>query len=244
MMREYGLIGYPLTHSFSQKYFTEKFLKENITDASFINFELKQVDDVEKVFEDHPLLKGLSVTIPYKKKIINYLDEVSGVVKETGACNCIKIAQHKKFGFNTDVVGFEKSFIKKLLPHHTKALILGTGGAAVAVEYVLNKLAIRYAFVSRNKTKNNFTWSELDENILNEFTVIINCTPLGTYPKVDEAPPLPYQYLTQQHYLFDLVYNPPLTQFLSHGKQHNCSINNGYEMLIIQAEENWRMWNE
>ena len=243
-MREYGLIGYPLTHSFSQKYFTGKFEKEKIDDAAFINFELKNIAEIEKIFSNHPLLKGLSVTIPYKKTVIDYVDEISPFVKATGACNCIKINNNKKSGFNTDVIGFEKSFFKNLLPTHTNALILGTGGAAVAVEYVLRKLNIQYTFVSRQKKENNFCWADLNENIINHFTVIINCTPLGTYPHVHEAPLIPYQFLTRQHYLFDLVYNPPLTQFLTQGKMHNCIIKNGYEMLVLQAEENWKIWNE
>ncbi len=243
-MREYGLIGYPLTHSFSQKYFTEKFLQEKITDASFLNFELKQINEAKKIFTNHPSLKGLSVTIPHKKNIINYLDEVSNVVNETGACNCIKISNKKKTGFNTDTIGFEKSFVKNLLPTHNKALILGTGGAAVAVEYVLKKLNIQYRFVSRNKSADNYTWHELNEDLIHQYTIIINCTPLGTYPNINEAPQLPYQFLTQHHYLFDLVYNPPVTLFLTHAKKHNSIIKNGYEMLVIQAEENWRIWNE
>lgn len=242
-MREYGLIGYPLTHSFSQKYFTEKFIKENITDASFLNFELKQIQEIENIFAHHSSLKGLSVTIPYKKQIIDYLDDASPVVNETGACNCVKIYQYKKKGFNTDVVGFEKSFIQHLLPRHNKALILGTGGAAVAVEYVLKKLGIAYSFVSRNKNENSFLWNDLNEAIIHQHTIIINCTPLGTYPKVDDAPVIPYQHLTPEHYLFDLVYNPPLTRFLLQGKEHNCIIKNGYEMLVLQAEENWKIWN-
>lgn len=243
-MRQYGLIGYPLTHSFSKRYFTEKFIRENIQDAEFLNFQVKEIDEVKNLFSYHPLLKGLSVTIPHKKNIITYLDEVSNVVKQTGACNCIKISAEKKTGFNTDVIGFEKSFTKKLLPHHNKALILGTGGAAVAIEYVLKKLGIQYSFVSRNKNKNTFLWSQLNKAVIEEFTVIINCTPLGTFPSVNEMPLLPYEYLTQMHYLFDLVYNPPLTQFLLQGKQHNCVIENGYGMLVLQAEENWLLWNE
>jgi shikimate dehydrogenase len=243
-MREYGLIGYPLTHSFSQKYFTEKFKRDRITDASFTNFELKHIGEVEEVFAKHSSLKGLSVTIPYKKQIIGYLDNLSPVVNETGACNCIKIHQQQKTGFNTDVVGFEKSFMQHLLPHHINALILGTGGAAVAVEYVLKKLGIAYSFVSRKKDKNNFLWSDLNKGIIHQYTIIINCTPVGTYPNTDAAPAIPYQYLTPEHYLFDLVYNPPLTQFLIQGKEHNCIIKNGYEMLVLQAEENWKIWNE
>lgn len=243
-MRQYGLIGYPLTHSFSQKYFTEKFIKENISDAEFLNFQIQYIKEVEEIFFNHPQLKGLSVTIPHKKNVITYLDEVSDVVNATGACNCIKIIKEKKIGFNTDVIGFEKSFTKNLLAHHNKALILGTGGAAVAVEYVLKKLGFIYAFVSRNKIENGFTWQYLNKNIMHEFTVIINCTPLGTFPNVDELPQIPYEYLTDKHYLFDLIYNPSITQFLLHGKKYNCIIKNGYEMLVLQAEENWNLWNE
>ncbi len=242
-MRQYGLIGYPLTHSFSKRYFDEKFIKENI-EAEFFNFQIKEISEVEKVFTDHPQLKGLSVTIPHKKNIIRYTNQFSDVVRDTGACNCIKILADKKIGYNTDVVGFEKSFKKKLLQYHKKALILGTGGAAVAVEYVLKKLGIAYFFVSRNKQKNTFLWQQLNKTVIEEFTIIINCTPLGTYPETEQSPAIPYQYLTPNHYLFDLVYNPPLTKFLQYGKQQKCIIENGYEMLAIQAEENWRVWNE
>lgn len=243
-MRQYGLIGYPLIHSFSKKYFTEKFINENISDAEFLNFEVKEIKDVGKIFSDHPQLKGLSITIPHKKNIIQYTNKFSDVVRDTGACNCIKISSEEKTGFNTDVVGFEKSFVKNLLPHHNNALILGTGGGAVAVEYVLKKLGIWYSFVSRKKNENTFLWHQLNKAIIEDFSIIINCTPLGTFPETEQAPAIPYQYLTPEHYLFDLIYNPPLTQFLLHGKQQNCTIQNGHEMLIIQAEENWRIWNE
>ena len=160
-MRQYGLIGYPLTHSFSKKYFTEKFIRENISDAEFLNFEVKDIAEVANIFSEYPQLKGLCITIPHKKNIIQYTSEFNDVVRDTGACNCIKITANKKNGFNTDVVGFEKSFVKNLLPHHNKALILGTGGVAVAVEYVLNKLGIQYSFVSRNKHENAFLWQQL-----------------------------------------------------------------------------------
>ncbi|HVX27695.1 MAG TPA: hypothetical protein VHB70_15190 [Parafilimonas sp.] len=243
-MRQYGLIGYPLSHSFSKKYFDEKFITENITDAEFFNFQLKEISEIKKIFEEHQQLLGLAITIPHKKNIIQYTTSFSDVVRDTGACNCLKITSTEKIGFNTDVVGFEKSFKKKLLPHHNKALILGTGGAAVAVEYVLRKLGIQYSFVSRNEHANAFSWQELNREIIEEHSVIINCTPLGTFPKVDEFPDLPYEYLTDKHYLFDLVYNPSRTQFLLKGQQRNSTIKNGYEMLVIQAEENWRIWNE
>jgi shikimate dehydrogenase len=242
-MRQYGLIGFPLTHSFSQKYFTEKFLRDNINDAEFLNFSIPKIEDVEKIFDTHLQLKGLAVTIPYKRTVIKYLDEVNDAVKEISACNCIKIYQNKKTGFNTDVIGFERSFIKKLKPHHTKALILGTGGAASAVKFVLNKLGIKYLIVSRNPSPGIISYTDITAEILSQFNIVINCTPLGTHPNITEAPPLPYHFLNGSHYLFDLVYNPPLTRFLQYGNEKGCIIQNGYEMLTIQAEENWKIWN-
>jgi len=242
-MHQYGLIGFPLSHSFSQKYFEEKFSRENIYDAEFLNFSIPQIEDVAKIFAGYPQLKGLAVTIPYKRPVIKYLDKTDDVVKEISACNCIKISQHTRSGFNTDVIGFERSFIQHLKSHHQKALVLGTGGAASAVQFVLNKLGIAYLMVSRQTSENTISYSVIDDEILNQYTVIINCTPLGTYPNTDEAPALPYKLLTASHYLFDLVYNPPVTKFLRYGKEANCSIQNGYEMLVIQAEENWKIWN-
>jgi len=242
-MQQYGLIGFPLSHSFSQKYFTEKFEGENIKDAEFLNFSIPAIKDVEKIFHQYPQLKGLAVTIPYKKSVIPYLDETDEIVKKTGACNCIKIEGNKKTGFNTDVAGFEKSFLTKLKPHHKKALILGTGGAASAIKFVLHKLGIEYLTVSRQVSDLSISYEHVNPDILNEHTVIINCTPLGTYPNISEAPALPYNLLNTSHYLFDLVYNPPLTKFLSFGKDRGCSIQNGYKMLVFQAEENWKIWN-
>lgn len=241
-MKRYGLIGYPLSHSFSKKYFTEKFLNENI-DAEFINFSIPSVEEFLTINKDIEL-SGVSVTIPYKKKIIAYLDEVSNVVASINACNCIQYKNRKLVGHNTDVIGFEKSFAPLLQSHHTKALVLGTGGASAAVEYVLQKLNIEYKFVSRTKAENNFTYNELTEQIVNQYTVIINASPVGTYPNVDEAPLLPYQFINNKHYLYDLVYNPSLTKFLQFGQQRNAIIKNGYDMLVLQAEENWEIWNE
>jgi len=242
-MRQYGLIGFPLSHSFSQKYFTEKFLRDNIKDAEFLNFSIAQINDVEKVLAEHPQLAGLAVTIPYKKSVISYLDETDDAVKKINACNCIKIHQQKKIGFNTDVIGFEKSFSKYLQPHHKKALVLGTGGASSAIQFVLNKLGIEFLVVSRQASNNTILYSDITAETLHQYTIIINCTPLGTFPNIEEAPQLPYEFLTVANYLFDLVYNPPLTQFLDYGKKAGSVIQNGYEMLVLQAEENWRIWN-
>jgi shikimate dehydrogenase len=243
-MRRYGLIGYPLSHSFSKKYFSEKFERENITDAVFENFSIPQIEDVEKIFSTDHSLKGVAVTIPYKKAILPYLDALSDVVQQMNACNCIKIEAGKKKGFNTDVIGFEKSFIKKLQPHHQKALILGTGGASQAVGYVLKKLGIEYLLVSRKASPGAIAYAAIREETLQHYNIIINCTPLGTFPKNNEAPDLPYQYLNKSHYLFDLVYNPSLTRFLQFGQEAGATVENGYEMLVLQAEENWKIWNE
>lgn len=245
MMREYGLIGYPLSHSFSQKYFTEKFLREGIDNAVFYAFSIPSIKDLPAMLMEHPALKGFAITIPYKKSVIPFLTEVSPAVRQMGACNCVKIEGDKLTGYNTDVVGFEKSFAKHLKNHHSKALILGTGGAAAAVEYTLQKLGIEYSFVSRssNTEENILGYADLDEGIMQRYNIIVNCTPLGTYPKTDEAPAIVYELLTPRHYLFDLVYNPPLTKFLQLGQARGATIQNGAEMLVTQAEENWKIWN-
>lgn len=244
-MREYGLIGYPLSHSFSQKYFTEKFLREGIHDAVFHAFPIPSITDLNDVLRNHPLLVGFCITIPYKKAILPFLHKTSAAVTQMGACNCVKIEGDRLIGYNTDVVGFEKSFIQKLQPHHTKALVLGTGGAAAAVEYTLKKLGIGYTLVSRtaNVPENIVGYADLNATVMQEHTVVINCTPLGTFPKTDEAPSIPYTLLTPQHYLFDLVYNPPITKFLRLGQEQGAATHNGHEMLEIQAEENWKVWN-
>ena len=243
-MRTFGIIGFPLSHSFSQKYFTQKFHDEYISDALFLNFPIETIDALPKLLKAIPGLQGLAVTIPYKKKVLPFLQSVTAEVQAMGASNCLKISNGTLHGFNTDVLGFEKSFVTHLKPHHTKALILGSGGAAAAVEFVLQKLGITYKIVSRNaKDANTITYSGVTKDVLDEYTVIINSTPLGTFPKVDEAPDLPYPFLTPEHYLFDLVYNPSLTKFLALGEAQGAAIKNGYDMLTIQAEENWRIWN-
>ncbi|RTL59174.1 MAG: shikimate dehydrogenase [Sphingobacteriales bacterium] len=243
-MKVYGLIGYPLSHSFSKKYFTEKFQRETITDCVYENFPLENIEQLKEVLAN-PGLQGLNVTIPYKEQVIPFLNEQNDVVKATGACNCIKIEKGKRKGFNTDVVGFEKSLKQFLQPHHNKALIFGTGGAAKAVEYVLQKLGIDYLFVSRKKgTAKTISYHELKVEILQQHLLLINTTPLGMYPKVDECPDIAYDYLTPRHHLYDLVYNPEKTLFLQKGEAKGATIQNGYEMLLLQAEESWRIWNE
>lgn len=243
-MKLYGLIGFPLTHSFSKKYFTEKFQQTGIDNCLYENFPLENIDQIKHLLNNTDL-KGLNVTIPYKEQVLPFLDEQNEVVKAIGACNCIKINNGKLKGFNTDVVGFENSIKNFLKPYHTKALIFGTGGAAKAVEYVLQKLNIDYLFVSRKKgTPKTISYHELKVEILQEHLLLINTTPLGMYPKVDDCPDIAYDYLTPQHHLYDLVYNPEKTLFLQKGEMKGATIQNGYEMLILQAEESWRIWNE
>ena len=243
-MRLFGLIGYPLSHSFSKKYFDAKFIQEGIQEAYFENYSIENIALLENILKN-PDLKGLAVTIPYKRAVLEYLDTVSDSVQEMGACNCVKIEDGKYLGFNTDIIGFEKSFTKLWLPQHQQALILGTGGAASAVAFALKKLNIPYRFVSREKDPEGkkMGYEELNETVLTEYQIVINCSPLGTYPKIEEAPPIPYQYVNRNHYFFDLVYNPAETKFLYLAKQQGAIVQNGYEMLTLQAEENWAIWN-
>jgi shikimate dehydrogenase len=244
-MRRFGLIGFPLSHSFSPGYFAQKFAKEGIEDCVYEAYPLQSIDELTQLLNTHEDLCGLNVTIPYKKKVIRYLDEGSDAVKQMVACNTIKLKNGKLFGYNTDVIGFELSLLPLLKPHHTHALILGTGGAAAAIQFVLNKLGIQFLFVSREKKGNDsITYSQVDKHILDKYTLIINTTPLGMYPKVDEYPAIPYRYLSDKHYLFDLVYNPEETVFLKKGKAQQAVVKNGSDMLIIQADESWRIWNE
>jgi shikimate dehydrogenase len=242
-MRKFGLIGYPLTHSFSERYFTERFVREGIRDCSYTAWPLSAIAELPALLADHPELCGLNVTIPYKEQVLPYLDVQSEVVRSVGACNCIRIGGGKLEGHNTDVIGFERSLVKRLQPHHTQALVLGTGGAAKAVGYVLGKLGIGYRFVSRKTSNENLPYKDVDGPLLQSHTLLINTTPMGMYPKTDECPPLPYETLTARHYLFDLVYNPERTLFLRKGEERGAIVENGYEMLILQAEESWRIWN-
>ncbi|BAV04137.1 shikimate dehydrogenase [Filimonas lacunae] len=242
-MRTFGILGYPLTHSFSQGYFREKFEKEGIADAEFQLFSYPEIASVRDILATEKNLEGFCITIPHKKSILSFLHETSEVVQDMGACNCVRIKEGKLIGYNTDVVGFEQSFAPLLQPHHQQGLILGTGGAAAAVEYILKKRGIAYKFVSRTKTVDNLTYDELSPEVMEAYTVVVNCTPLGTYPNIEQYPDIPYALLTDRHYLYDLVYNPPLTQFLAKGQQQGAAVKNGHDMLLIQAEENWKIWN-
>ncbi len=245
-MAAYGIIGYPLTHSFSKQYFTEKIEREGIADATFHSFPLTAIKDFPALLKANPLLKGLSVTIPYKETVLQYINHLSAEVGQIGAANCIKISRNELTAYNTDIIGFEETFVKNLKPSHKKALVLGTGGASKAVQYVLKKLGIVFLVVSRNGNKGDdfIQYDQITNDIIQEYNIIINATPLGMSPGDDTCPDIPYSLLTTDHYLYDLVYRPAKTLFLQKGEEHGSVINNGYEMLIIQAEANWKIWNE
>jgi shikimate dehydrogenase len=242
-MRLFGLIGYPLSHSFSKKYFTEKFEREGLADCRYELFPIASIDELPQLLRSQPDLCGLNVTIPYKEQVLSFLHERTGQVKQIRACNCISVSNGKLKGHNTDITGFERSLEGLLKPHHTRALILGTGGAAKAVEFVLDKRGIAYKYVSRKPSSKTFSYEQLTPAIIREYTLIINSTPLGMYPHITEAPPIPYESLTPSHYLFDLIYNPEKTLFLKKGEDKGAAIKNGSEMLIIQADESWLIWN-
>src|SRR5215210_3197227 len=245
-MRRFGLIGFPLSHSFSPAYFAEKFDSEGHSDCSYEAFPIKSIEELTSLLSDNPEIEGLNVTIPYKKIVVPYLENYLEVVEATGACNCIKIRNGKLTGYNTDVIGFERSLLPNLTDAHNKALILGTGGAASAVEFVLKKSGIEFLFVSRKSQagKSILAYDQISKEILNEHKLIINTTPLGMYPDVEERPEISYDYLTKNHYLYDLVYNPQQTLFLKKGAAKGAITKNGADMLIIQAEESWKIWNE
>ena len=242
-MRQYGLIGYPLTQSFSKTYFDTKFEREGLADCRFDNFPLPVIQELPALLKNNPDLRGLAVTIPHKQTVLSYLHE-SQLPEGLGACNCIRVRDGRLTGYNTDHLGFEKSFLPLLLPQHKKALVLGNGGATAAVVYVLQKAGIEYAIVSRTKKPGStYTYKDITEKHIREYPVIINTTPLGMYPDIETFPPIPYESITPSHLLYDLVYNPSLTKFLEKGALHGATIINGKLMLEIQAEENWQFWN-
>lgn len=238
-MNTYGLIGKNISYSFSRNYFNEKFKNETILNSQYINFDLDSLSQLNKIFNQEN--KGFNVTIPYKETIIPYLDALDIHAEKIGAVNTIQIKNNIKTGFNTDWIGFKNSIVPLLKPHHKKALILGTGGASKAIKYALEQLQIEYKVVSR--TQADFTYNDLNESIIKEYLVIINCTPLGTFPNIEQAPQIPYEFITENHLAYDLVYNPEETQFLKNCKVKGAQIKNGLEMLEIQAEEAWKVWN-
>ena len=244
-MRNFGLIGKTLVHSFSKKYFTEKFEREAV-DANYELYSMANVDSLRQFVQEHSLC-GLNVTIPYKQDVIPLLDEIESEAQMVGAVNVIKIKREGERlclkGFNTDVVGFRNSLKPLLKPWHSSALVLGTGGASKAVLYVLENLGIAARCVSRQKREGMLTYETLDADVMRRNTLIVNTTPLGTFPNVDTCPDIPYRLLTEKHLLFDLVYNPEQTLFMKKGLQNGAAVKNGYEMLVGQAEASWRIWN-
>ena len=245
-MIKLGLIGYPLVHSFSKKYFNEKFDNENIKNVSYQNYELKNINELKSLIKRNSDLRGLNVTIPYKEKVIKYLDKIDEKYLNIGAVNVIKIIDNKLFGINTDYEAF-KITLKEWLDNsfNSKALILGTGGSSKSVSLALKELNIDHNFVSRKKRKNVFSYDELlDIKTFSNYKLIINTTPLGMYPKINLLPNIPYRLITKNYFLYDLVYNPETTRFLEKGKRKGAKIKNGLEMLHLQAELSWNYWNQ
>ncbi len=245
--RIFGLIGYPLSHSFSKKYFNEKFQRENIKHHKYKLFPIEKISQLPKLVASNPNLFGLNVTIPYKQSVIPYLDEIDFEAKAIGAVNVIKIINGKLKGYNSDAHGFEMSLNKLLAVRENQlptiqALILGTGGASKAIGFVLDKLQIKHQHVSRSKKANGIIYSEITDNVIQKHQLIINCTPLGTYPNVGECPPLPYKMIGKNHFFYDLVYNPLETLFLKKAKAQGASTINGLPMLHLQAERSWEIW--
>jgi shikimate dehydrogenase len=242
-MRRFGLIGKTLKHSFSKSFFEKKFSEQGITDCSYDNFELSSIEEFPNLIANSPELNGLNVTIPYKEEVLQFLYAKNEIVDSIGACNCIKIVKGQLHGYNTDAVAFENSLQKYLKPHHKCALVLGSGGASKAVQYALRQLQIDFVIVSRHKKENQLGYEEVGEDTIQSHQIIINTTPLGMHPNIDQDPPIPYGALTSQHLLYELTYNPPKTKFLQQGELKGAQIINGYEMLVAQAEESWRIWN-
>ena len=247
--KTYGLIGKTLKHSYSSKYFSEKFETENIPKAKYLHFELDDIAELPVLINEHPELVGLNVTIPYKKAIIPLLDEIDRSSLFIGAVNTVKIIRknEKVFlsGYNTDAYGFEQTFMPCLKPHHDHVLLLGTGGASRAVAYVLRKNGIAYKEVTRSPYKSNqINYNMINEATIRRFNVIINTTPVGMYPNIDELVQIPYEYLDERNLLYDLVYNPGETQFLKEGKAKGATTVNGMKMFELQAEHSWKIWNK
>jgi shikimate dehydrogenase len=240
--RKYGLIGKNINYSFSKKYFNDKFLKENITNCSYENYDLQSVKDFKKIIKDNAI-KGFNVTIPYKEEIMEFINKIDPIAKKIGAINTIKI--HNKNiieGYNTDYIGFVIS-LKNLITNQKKALVLGTGGASKAIIFGLSSIGVESTIVSRNKRKGVISYSELNKKVIEENTIIINCTPLGTFPKTQECPKIPFEFLSSNHICYDLIYNPEKTKFLLESEKMGATIINGKKMLENQANESWKIWN-
>ncbi len=241
-MDKYGLIGFPLGHSFSRGFFTEKFAREGI-DAEYVNFEIPDASMLLDVIRDNPGLRGLNVTLPHKQAVIPLLDELSDEAKEIGAVNVIRVRDGKLKGFNSDIIGFTESIKPLLQPWHKKALILGTGGASRAIRVGLTRLGIEWTYVSRTPREGMLTYSDLTAEVMQQYMVIVNCSPVGMFPKTGEAPNIPYELLTPKHLLYDLVYNPEETLFMQKGRAQDAIVKNGLEMLHLQAIASWEFWH-
>jgi shikimate dehydrogenase len=248
-MKTFGLIGHRLGYSFSRNFFTEKFNQENLADHEYVNFELDSIDEFPGIFDQGKTICGLNCTIPYKQQIMPFLDEIDSEAAQIGAVNTVKITyqEGKRYlkGFNTDIYGFEHSLRPMLEEKHQKALILGTGGASKAIKYLFDKLQIGYlsATIEEQCFEKEIRYNQIDEQLLKDYLIIIHATPLGTFPKVDECPDIPYQYITANHVCFDLVYNPEETLFLKKAKEQGAKTKNGLEMLHLQAIRAWEIWN-
>ena len=239
---KYGLLGKDIDYSFSRGYFKEKFAKEDI-DAEYQNFDIPSIAEFPELLKNHKDTKGINVTIPYKESVMRYLNMLNPDAKMIGAVNTIKFSDGKLIGYNTDHYGFTQAITPFLKKRHKKALILGTGGASKAVAFALEKLGIKFHFISRNPDFNEMNYKDIDEDTIKSYKLIINCTPLGTYPNVSSKPNIPYEAITEKHLLFDVIYNPTETAFLKLGKAQGATICNGLKMLEFQAEESWRIWN-
>ena len=240
---QFGLVGKNISYSFSKGYFGEKFEKLNLEDYSYDNLDFQNIEDFPEFIKQNPTISGLNVTIPYKEAIIPFLDKLSKRATEIGAVNTIKITKSGKLkGFNTDYIGFQKSIEPLLNVNHKKALILGTGGASKAVAYALKQIGIPYLFVSRTTLGDAIGYNQINEKTFEEFQIIINCTPVGTFPNTNTCPEIPYEYFTSNHLAFDLIYNPAETLFLKKAKEQGAIVKNGLEMLTLQAEKSWKIW--
>jgi shikimate dehydrogenase len=245
LKRRFGLLGRNISYSFSKGYFTEKFNNEVFTGNSYENFDIADINDFTELVKNNPELKGLNVTIPYKEQVIPFLDKLSKKASLIGAVNTIKFTKKGKLkGYNTDYYGFKKSLEPLLEPHHKKALILGTGGASKGVAFALDELNIPYTFVSREAKENIIDYDLINATTFDNYQIIINCTPVGTSPNITACPNLPYEFFTEKHIAYDLIYNPEETQFLKNAKERGAVIKNGYDMLIFQAEKAWKIWNK
>ena len=242
---KFGLVGKNISYSFSRSYFADKFQREELP-HSYVNFDIESIEELDHIIKSTPDLKGLNVTIPYKETIIPILDDLNKRARKIGAVNTIRITRYQKLiGYNTDYHGFKNSLRPHLKRHHKRALILGTGGASKAIAYALKKLKIQYDYVSRSEKEGvKFLYSDLTDDIISSYHIIINCTPIGTFPNVNECPDIPYDALTKKHILYDLIYNPEQTKFLSCGDIKGATTINGLEMLKLQAEKSWNIWNK